>query len=957
MSDTNNNSSEFKEEQDNLVHVEKRIKRISQAAEDEVKKYEAELDGFMIFDYDDHARMITMKKDLNNYNRQVDEYHQIMDSPYFGHFDMAEDEGPLQTFYVGKEALMDPVTAELIIIDWRTPMGNTYYNKNQKSFTVHGIKYELMLRRAVDISNGSLKAVKTEYDAYNLSLEGDIIDEFLISVLKDKRRNNKLTDIIRTIQGNQNDIIRKPLDENFVVQGCAGSGKTMILLHRLSYIAFNYPGMNFERVFILTPNENFNLQINELSESLGLDKINRMTVGAFYAYMIRTIAGTDSVVVNNKRVLKINVSANDLKSEKLLNQELLKRVYSQDYYNELISEYHIHAKEAAETIKRSGVLDLTNSRGFNVISFEEINYKVFSTLINALTGIKNNNNKVIDQMKDAEERLIAVKKRLEKLKKKIVTDEMNLKSAREMLHSELVSKIYELKNKSTEYRELLDFREVELRDLTTKREILTSQINDIESTLNLISEEYDNLCDYDYIVATSNSATELVKQRCASVIQELMDLHAQLESLAFYNFAKKRRINDAIKVKYEEYVSSVKATIEEYRVEKTLEVDVYKNENISPLDKTISDINIQIRQLTNEDKALSSKIEVYQACRALLDKESYPNILESLNASYLYHVEDDVIEYDNVFKSYMKTKTELDSSNDTEELLLAEIENCKKSLLTQDEVDEIDEALSEVKKFDARSIDEEWETKLKDLYKQYKQRYSTKQVYRHKLYLKMLLCSLYYEPINYSTYLNIDEAQDFAYTEFMVLKDVLGSKAVFNLYGDVNQSIYEYKGISDWDILQDITENNIYLLNENYRNTTQITEFCNEEFDADITAIGLTGEDVVRTDFDDAIKRLRGIVKDDPDTKAAIIYRRGLEGLDFALKKQNLSCSFNSISEYGISVITVEEAKGLEFGAVVVVDNYMTLNEQYVSNTRALDNLIITTLVNASFSDGEAIVE
>ena len=67
------------------------------------------------------------------------------------------------------------------------------------------------------------------------------VDPFLMDILIKNRHIHKLTDIIKTIQSNQNSIIRQPLNSNLIVQGCAGSGKTMIMLHRLSYLKFNNP--------------------------------------------------------------------------------------------------------------------------------------------------------------------------------------------------------------------------------------------------------------------------------------------------------------------------------------------------------------------------------------------------------------------------------------------------------------------------------------------------------------------------------------------------------------------------------------------------------------------------------------------------------------------------------------------------------------------------------------------
>ena len=101
---------------------------------------------------------------------------------------------------------------------------------------------------------------------------------------------------------------------------------------------------------------------------------------------------------------------------------------------------------------------------------------------------------------------------------------------------------------------------------------------------------------------------------------------------------------------------------------------------------------------------------------------------------------------------------------------------------------------------------------LKDLqtcYKVHKQDYH-KTNYRHKLYLRLLYCSLYFSRITSpDTFLNIDEAQDISIVEYRLLRQVLGNRCVFNLYGDINQAVYSYKGITDWDEIEDITKNNI----------------------------------------------------------------------------------------------------------------------------------------------------
>ena len=165
------------------------------------------------------------------------------------------------------------------------------------------------------------------------------------------------------------------------------------------------------------------------------------------------------------------------------------------------------------------------------------------------------------------------------------------------------------------------------------------------------------------------------------------------------------------------------------------------------------------------------------------------------------------------------------------------------------------------------------------------------------------------------------------------------------MYGDVNQSIYEYKGISDWNEVSEIIPSNTYFLNENYRNTRQITEYCNREFGADVTAIGLNGADVNRFVLSDALNKMEELYRAFPGYRLAIIYKSGLEGLasvlDESLKTQHV---YNAVDPKAISIITVEEAKGLEFDAVLVVENYMNINERYIAYTRSLDNLMISEM-------------
>ena len=236
----------FQEEQRNLRRIEKRIAQNAAPYEARAKEYQARLADFHPVDSEDRERFLHERSVYTRASAAAKRWRDFQDSPYFARLDLdfGEDEtAETATFYIGKEGIRDD--SGIIVVDWRSEVGRCYYMKNQKEFLVKDTQYYLALRRELEIKKQKLISYYTEYDGEEASLEGDVIDPFLLTVLKDKRRQNRLTDIIQTIQSNQNEIIRRPLAENFAVQGCAGSGKTMIMLHRLSYLMFQHPDRSF----------------------------------------------------------------------------------------------------------------------------------------------------------------------------------------------------------------------------------------------------------------------------------------------------------------------------------------------------------------------------------------------------------------------------------------------------------------------------------------------------------------------------------------------------------------------------------------------------------------------------------------------------------------------------------------------------------------------------------------
>lgn len=169
-------------------------------------------------------------------NQDLRRAEQARKKPYFGRIDFRDKKLKKdEVYYIGRSVIADN-PAEPEVIDWRAPIASVYYDAalGDVSYSVKGEgKYDITLsrKRTYEIENDELK------DFY----DSDVVtnDELLTKYLA---RNKKavLGEIIATIQQEQNEVIRKKPQHNMIVQGAAGSGKTTVAMHRISYILYNY---------------------------------------------------------------------------------------------------------------------------------------------------------------------------------------------------------------------------------------------------------------------------------------------------------------------------------------------------------------------------------------------------------------------------------------------------------------------------------------------------------------------------------------------------------------------------------------------------------------------------------------------------------------------------------------------------------------------------------------------
>lgn len=200
-----------------------------------------------------------------------------VEDPYFAKLVFQDlDDGMEFKGYIGRVSIGDVGDkTDQKIIDWRAPISDLYYNGRvgETEYSALGKTYRvnLNLKRQIKIKDDNVA------DIYDFE-DGISSDEFLVPYLT-QSADNRLKSIVSTIQKEQNDIIRKSPFENLIVQGVAGSGKTTVALHRLSYVMYNYKKtLRPEQLLIISPNDIFLSYISSILVDLDSDRSSSFSI-------------------------------------------------------------------------------------------------------------------------------------------------------------------------------------------------------------------------------------------------------------------------------------------------------------------------------------------------------------------------------------------------------------------------------------------------------------------------------------------------------------------------------------------------------------------------------------------------------------------------------------------------------------------------------------------------------
>ncbi|MEL7597431.1 MAG: UvrD-helicase domain-containing protein, partial [Clostridiaceae bacterium] len=260
-----------------INYIEKR-KNITQYLIDSRKKAVEEYrdDEDKLIEYFDHERFVR-EESFKAIDRKFKELTILQPSPYFGKVTFKEKdfEGD-DSIYIGRFGITPQEAYEPVVVDWRAPVAALFY-----AGKLGEVEYDAPLGKVqVDIEGKRQFIIKKEKLLGMFDSEIDVKDEILQMVLS-KKAEEKLKDIIMTIQQEQDNIIRLPREKTIVVDGVAGSGKTTIALHRVAYLLYNYRKILQDKVLILGPNNIFMEYISTVLPSLGEIGVKQQTFTEF----------------------------------------------------------------------------------------------------------------------------------------------------------------------------------------------------------------------------------------------------------------------------------------------------------------------------------------------------------------------------------------------------------------------------------------------------------------------------------------------------------------------------------------------------------------------------------------------------------------------------------------------------------------------------------------------------
>lgn len=246
-----------------INHLEYTIDKYNEVIEDSNLKL-----GNLKNLYKDYEEMLEEKYILDRLIKSVE---RAKSNPYFARIDFESNKKDI--CYIGKLGVSD-YDNNIITVDWRAPISSLYYDSNigdTSYISPEGeIKGKLLLKRQYTIEDSKL---------IDFNDVDTVSNDELLKPNLNASADNRLKNIVSTIQSEQNKIIREKLGKNLIIQGVAGSGKTTVALHRIAYLVYNNRKLfKPSDYMVIGPNKFFVNYISSVLPDLDVNGVGEYTL-------------------------------------------------------------------------------------------------------------------------------------------------------------------------------------------------------------------------------------------------------------------------------------------------------------------------------------------------------------------------------------------------------------------------------------------------------------------------------------------------------------------------------------------------------------------------------------------------------------------------------------------------------------------------------------------------------
>lgn len=670
-------------------------------------------------------------------------------------------------------------------------------------------------------------------DEYDPDEAAKIISDEFLQELLERRSSPEFKNIVFSIQKKQGEIIQAPYQKNMIVQGCAGSGKSMIMLHRLPILLYDHPdSLKKTNLYIITPSQMYIQLAENMRHQLEISDISMGTIEQYYDLCISRYPGH-----NAGEYGRISYS-NKLNSEQ---------------------ESYIYSKRCSDDIRKH----FDSIIGLSTVSLDKA-----STIL-------------------------------------------RMKGSKRQSEGSYSVRI---KNR------LLDLQDV----LNANDEVVTKYFKGIRDTLNAL-----------------NDLSATLRHRQNQAVREIT-----------------KRISS-----HQEEIDKAKQEIEKLNPDVNAKAIRNRNDLINRSERIIEDLINQREAVANDKEYFASVMELNTKIEAVLKP------FENLNSNFSENSDENIYEAlertGHLIGAYYMLSWEFSKVEDKYGELVGlfnrDVQKVGQSVSALQDIkyDYLSYEYYRLIKSERSILSSKEANAIKDAYKMVMARIDEKE--DKNGHIKALKCSpfiylqilfLYYgaHSAEKESLLAIDEVQSIASEELRLLNNVNGGKVVFNMYGDIHQHIEGTKGIETWDDYKSIFDFDYYEMQENYRNASQITEYCNRQFKMEMIAINTPGKGVheLRSLEEFRSEMFTQLMDNQRTGLAAVLVSNEAEAkylidnfIEYKQKFHDMTKDDFSIHRTRWNIITIDDAKGLEFSSVIVLSGRMSRNQQYIAFTRALDDLYV----------------